>query len=77
MLEIDYFFAKPYHSWERGANENLNDLIRQYIPKSSSFEDVTNEQITKVQEKINNRPRKIFNLKSDNLMFNKNVAFVT
>jgi len=42
MLEIDYFFAKPYHSWERGVNENLNDLIRQYIPKSSSFEDITN-----------------------------------
>ena len=34
-LNIDYFFAKPYHSWERGANENLNGLVRQYFPKKN------------------------------------------
>ena len=33
--QIDFFFAKPYHSWERGSNENLNGLIRQYIPKKT------------------------------------------
>jgi IS30 family transposase len=36
-LGIDYFFAKPYHSWERGANENLNGLVRQYFPKTTNL----------------------------------------
>ena len=36
-LEVDYYFAKPYHSWERGANENYNGLLRQYFPKDYDF----------------------------------------
>lgn len=59
-LEVDYYFAKPYHSWERGANENLNGLIRQYFPKGSDFTLITDEQIKNVQHKLNNRPRKRF-----------------
>jgi IS30 family transposase len=59
-LAIDYYFAKPYHSWERGANENLNGLIRQYFPKKTSFINITNEQIMTVENKLNNRPRKRF-----------------
>lgn len=57
-LGIDVFFARPYHSWERGANENMNGLIRQYVPKGSSFEDLTDEYIELIQNKLNNRPRK-------------------
>lgn len=76
-LGIDFYFAHPYHSWERGANENLNGLIRQYVPKSSSFEDLTDEQIHSIQEQLNNRPRKRFNFNSPNQMFNQKVAFVT
>ena len=38
-LEVQYFFADPYKSWQRGANENLNGLIRQYIPKKTNFDD--------------------------------------
>ena len=75
-LEIDFYFANPYSPWERGANENLNGLLRQYLPKSSSFEDVTEKQLYEIQEKINNRPRKRFNFESPNLMFNKIVAFI-
>jgi IS30 family transposase len=40
-LSIDYFFDHPYHSWERGSNENLNGLIRQYFPKGSDFTGIT------------------------------------
>jgi IS30 family transposase len=58
QIGIDFYFAKPYHSWERGANENSNGLIRQYFPKGSSFESITNKQIQYVQHKLNNRPRK-------------------
>lgn len=57
-LNVDFYFAHPYHSWERGANENMNGLIRQYIPKCSSLEDIDDEYIEMIQEKLNNRPRK-------------------
>ena len=59
-LDIGYYFAKPYHSWERGANENMNGLIRQYFPKGMSFENITHEQVQKAEDKLNNRPRKRF-----------------
>ena len=57
-LEIKFYFCKPYHSWERGANENTNGLIRQYIPKGTEFCEVTNKQIKRIENIINNRPRK-------------------
>ena len=60
-LKVKMYFARPYHSWERGANENLNGLIRQYFPKGCEFEKVTPKQIKVVESKLNNRPRKRFN----------------
>ena len=63
-LQIDFYFAKPYHSWERGANENLNGLIRQYFPKKSDFDLITKEQVTEIENKLNNRPRKRFGYKT-------------
>ena len=42
-LEISFYFCKPYHFWERGANENTNGLIRQYIPKGTDFCEITDE----------------------------------
>jgi IS30 family transposase len=82
-LQIDFYFAKPYHSWERGANENLNGLIRQYFPKKSDFELITEKQIKKVIDILNNRPRKRFGYKTPNEVFAKKlnnlaeVAFIT
>lgn len=76
-LQVDFYFAHPYHSWERGANENLNGLIRQYIPKGTCINSVTEEFILKVQSDLNNRPRKRFNFRSPNQMFNTKVAFVS
>jgi IS30 family transposase len=68
-LDIGYYFAKPYHSWERGANENMNGLIRQYFPKGTSFENITNEQVQYVEDKLNNRPRKRFGFKTPNQVY--------
>ena len=81
-LDIDMFFAKPYHSWERGANENMNGLIRQYFPKGSSFENISAEDVRRVQDILNNRPRKKLGFLTPIEFFNINfgdikVAFVT
>lgn len=57
-LDIFIFFAKPYHSWEKGANENSNGLIRQYFPKGTNFRDITHEQVMRVQNILNSIPRK-------------------
>jgi len=59
-LEIDFYFAKPYHSYERGANENANRLIRQYFPKKTDFSTISDRQVKWVENELNNRPRKRF-----------------
>jgi len=76
-LNIDFYFARPYHSWESGANENLNGLIRQYIPKKADLEQYTFKQIQWIEQQINQRSRKRFNFASPFEMFNQKVAFVT
>ncbi|MCX6991219.1 MAG: IS30 family transposase [Chlamydiae bacterium] len=58
-LEADFYFATPYHSWERGLNEHTNGLVRQYFPKSMNFDDITQEDVERVERLLNNRPRKI------------------
>ena len=57
-LDCKVYFARPYHSWERGANENMNGPIRQYFPKGTDFDQVTDEEIAEVERKLNMRPRK-------------------
>ncbi len=66
QLDLDFYFARPYHLWERGANENANGLIRQYFVKGSSFENITDKNVQKVQEVLNNRPRKKLNFLTQN-----------
>ena len=56
-----FFFARPYHSWERGLNEHTNGLVRQYFPKGTNFSILTPEQVHMVEYKLNNRPRKCLN----------------
>ena len=53
-----FYFATPYHSWERGTNENTNGLIRQYIPKRSSMKALNQAKCTSIARSLNNRPRK-------------------
>lgn len=72
-LDAQYYFAHPYSSWERGLNEYTNKLIRQYIPKKEVFENYTNEQILKIQHKINARPRKNLNFDNPKNEFFKNI----
>jgi len=52
------YFAHPYSSWERGLNENTNGLIRQYLPKGRSFENVTDSEVQWIEDSLNNRPKK-------------------
>ncbi len=68
-LGADTFFAHPYHSWERGLNENHNGLIRQYLPKSMPLNKVTCAQIKEIQDKLNNRPRKTLEYKTPNEVY--------
>ena len=56
--KIDIYFAYPYHSWERGCNENANGLLRQFFPKKSYFAKITQDDINRATRLINNRPRK-------------------
>ena len=66
------YFAFPYHSWERGTNENTNGLLRQFYPKKSRFDGITQAQLDKVVRLINNRPRKRLNYLTPYEVFKKN-----
>lgn len=68
-LDADIYFSNPYCSWERGANENVNGLIRQYFPKGTDFKEVTEREIEAVMDRLNNRPRKTRGFKSPNELF--------
>jgi hypothetical protein len=65
------YFAHPYSSWERGLNENTNGLIRQYFPKKSDFSQITNIELERVAELLNNRPRKTLGYRTPNEVFFK------
>ena len=60
ILNTKSYFCKPYHSWEKGTVENINGLIRRFFPKGTDFDTITEEEITYVEDWINNRPMKIF-----------------
>jgi IS30 family transposase len=68
-LKTGFYFATPYHAWERGLNENTNGLVRQYFPKGSSFATLSNEDVQRVQNLLNSRPRKTLKFKSPNEVF--------
>ena len=68
-LSADFFFATPYHAWERGLNENTNGLIRQYFPKGADFAKLTAQDVQKVEDLLNNRPRKTLNYLTPNEVF--------
>lgn len=73
-LDAQCFFAKPYHSWQRGLNEHTNGLVRQYFPKNKNLATITHGQVAKVQWLLNNRPRKILKFKTPVEVFYANLA---
>jgi len=57
FADVKFYFATPYHSWERGTNENTNGLIRQYLPKGMCLKSLTQAQCNWIANELNNRPR--------------------
>jgi transposase, IS30 family len=70
-FSVQSYFCDPYSSWQKGGNENLNKLIRQYLPKKMDLSKVTDDDIYEIQEKLNNRPRKSLNYLTPNEMVAK------
>lgn len=75
-LNADVYFAHPYHSWERGLNENSNGLLRQYFPKGMELTEVTQEQVEWAVDRLNHRPRKVLGFKTPfEVFFGKTVRY--
>jgi transposase, IS30 family len=81
-LEAEFYFAHPYSSWERGLNENTNGLVRQYCPKGSRFENLSQEEVQAIAHRLNHRPRKVLDYQTPFEVFSalqqkQNVALTT
>ena len=75
-LDADVYFAHPYHSWERGLNENSNGLLRQYFPKGMELVEVTQEQVQWAVDRLNHRPRKVLGFRTPfEVFFEKTVRY--
>ena len=70
-LDAQFFFDHPYASWERGANENMNGLIRQFFPKKMRFQSISRTDIELAMHRLNHRPRKCLGFKSPHEVFMK------
>jgi len=68
-LDADFFFAHPYSSWERGANENMNGLIRQFFPKKMALESITTKDVELAMQRLNYRPRKCLGYRTPHEVF--------
>ncbi len=68
--DVKFYFANPYHSWERGSNENMNGLIRQYLPKGKSMALLTQQDCDDIARRLNTRPRKRYGFKTPEELFN-------
>jgi transposase, IS30 family len=68
-LEADVYFARPYHSWERGTNENTNGLLRQFFPKKMSFANLSQIDVDDAVYRLNHRPRKCLQYRTPNEVF--------
>lgn len=78
-LSVDFYFAHPYSSWERGTNENTNGLIRQYVPKNRSLKNISFQEEIMIMDRLNLRPRKCLDFRTPFEVFfeHQSVALVT
>ena len=78
MLHLNFYFAHPYAAWERGTNENTNGLLRQYFPKKSDLQFVSNKAIAQARSRLNFRPRKCLAFKTPfEVFFKQSVALTS
>lgn len=70
-LHTEVYFAEPHKPWQRGSNENINDVVRFFFPKGSNFTQVTDQQVAEVEALINNRPRKCLDWATPAEVFSK------
>lgn len=68
-LDADVYFADPCGSYQRGANKNANRLLRQYVPKGCNLRILTEEMLTKIQQRINLRSHKVLGFKQPDVIF--------
>ena len=73
-LGMDTYFADPYSSWQRGGNENRNGRIRRYLPKGTSFEDLTQDELDAIVGEINDTPMKLLGYKTPNEVWDEEIA---
>ena len=69
-LETNFYFEKPYHSWERGLNEHTNGLVLYYLPKNKRFDGVSGGSLKEIESLLNNRPRKVLDFATPEEVFN-------
>lgn len=69
--DITVYFAHPHSPWERGSNENTNSLIRQYFPRGTDFDKISYRKLKKVQDELNDRPRKTLGWHTPHEQFSK------
>ncbi len=68
-INLSVYRANPYHSWERGTNENWNGLLRQFFPKGTYFDTINQEEVQRAVRMLNNRPRKRLGYKTPREVF--------
>ena len=71
ILNASCYFARPYHSWERGLNEHTNGLVRQYLAKSRNLRDVSEKEVAAIEESLNHRPRKVLGYRTPYEVFHQ------
>lgn len=73
---VDTYFCRPFAPWQKGSVENVNKLLRRYLPRDTRLDDLTDNDLYLIQEKLNNRPRKRLNYQTPNEIIQKYLKVV-